>query len=207
MGLNAGSTEQGGACVVTVAEKDNLSYLVIVMGGDSETVRSDGKNEEIIYSYINARTLIDWAFKSFALVDVLFEDQVAYELPIKLSTAVDFVILSPKEKVSVFLPADVDVEKEIEYSCTPYEEELEAPVKAGDVVGQIAAIRNGEVLGKSDLIVTSDVERSDFLYSLSRIEKFTKSTGFIAALISAVIISVAVILFTAYKRKNPNRYR
>ena len=197
-GLNAGSTEQGGNCVITVAENESLSYLIIVMGAEA--------TEDTVYSYYNAQNLIDWAFDSFAMVDVLYEEQMLYEIPVTLSSAVDFVTLAPAKTVSVFLPTDVDIENEIQYSWVPYEQELQAPVSAGEVAGQISAVYNGETIGACDLVVTSDVERSDFLYTLNRIEKLTTSKGFIAAVVSAVIISVGVIFFNAYRRKNTGIY-
>lgn len=193
-GINAGSTQQGGHCVITVAVKDDLSYLVMVMGADSTS--------ETIYSYVNVKNLIDWAFKSFSMTKVLEEGEMVCEMPVSLSAAVDYVTLAPSSDVSVFLSTDVDVEKEIEYSWSTFEEVLEAPATAGQVVGQISAARNGEVLGTCDLVVTSDVERSDFLYNLNRIENFSKSKGFIAAVVSGIIISVGVVLFNAYRKKN-----
>lgn len=197
-GINAGSTEQGGHCVITVAENENLTYLIMVMGADS--------TDDVIYSYYNAQNLIDWAFSSFAMVNVLRDDQMLYEIPVTLSSAVDFVTLAPSENVSVFLPTDVDIEKEIQYSWVPYEQELEAPVSSGEVAGQISAVYNGETIGACDLVVTSDVERSEFLYALKRIETLTKSKGFIAAVVSAVLITVGVVFFNAYRRKNTGIY-
>ncbi len=203
-GLNAGSTAQGGHCVITVAKNEDLSYLILVMGAES--------NEETIYSYYNVGNLIDWAFESFGLAEVLKEDRVVCEIPVSLSSAVDFVTVAPEKTVSVFLPTDVDIEKEVEYSWSTYEETLEAPLKTGQVVGQISAVykeneeSEARILGTCSLIVTADVERSDFLYTLNRIEKFTKRPGFIAALIFAVIASAAVILFNERRRKTRGPY-
>lgn len=193
-GINAGSTKQGGHCVITVASDENLSYLIIAMGGES--------TEETIYSYTAVHTLMDWAFSSFSMVDVLFEKQMVYEIPVNLSAAVDFVTLAPSKTVSVFLPTDVDVEKEVSYSWSTFEESLDAPVTAGQVVGQISATYKDEVLGTCDLVVTSDVERSEFLYNLNKIENLTKSKGFIATIVAAVLITTGVVFFNAYRRKN-----
>lgn len=197
-GLNAGSTEQGGSCVITVAQNENLSYLIIVMGADTV--------DDVMYSYYNVQNLIDWAFDAFAMVDILYKEQMLYEIPVTLSSTVDFVTLAPEKNVSVFLPTDVDVEKEIQYSWVPYEQELQAPVYAGQVAGQISAVYNGETIGACNLVVTSDVERSEFLYNMKRIEELTKSKGFIAAVVSAVVITVGIILFNAYRRKNTSIY-
>lgn len=193
-GLNAGSTDQGGHCVLTVAKDEQLSYLIIVMGAES--------TEDKIYSYANIQVLIDWAFKSFSMTQVIREGEVFREMPVELSSAVDYVTLAPSDNVSVFLSTDVKVEDEIEYSWWTFEETLRAPVRAGQVVGKISASRGGEVLGTCDLVVTSDVERSEFLYNLNRIEEFTSSRGFIAAVVCAVLISIGVVLFNSFKRKN-----
>ena len=192
-GINAGSTQQGGHCVITVAKKDSLSYLIIVMGAEST---------DKIYSYTNVNALADWAFSSFAMVDVLFEENMICEIPVTLSSAVDYVTLAPAKTVSVFLPTDVDIENEITYSWQTTEESLEAPVSKGQVVGKVSAVYDGNIIASGDLVVTSDVESSDFLYQLSRIEKLTKSKGFIAAVISAIVLSISVVLFNAYRRKN-----
>ncbi|MBQ7714656.1 MAG: D-alanyl-D-alanine carboxypeptidase [Clostridia bacterium] len=203
-GLNAGSTPQGGHCVITVAKNEDLSYLILVMGAES--------NEDTIYSYYNVQNLIDWAFSSFAMIDVLKEDRVICELPVSLSSAVDYVTVAPAKTISAFLPTDVDIEKEVEYSWTTKNETLEAPLKTGDPVGQISAVYKGsedseaKILGTCDLVATADVERSDFLYTLNRIEEFTKKPGFIAAIIFGVIASAIVILLNARMRKTRGPY-
>ncbi len=203
-GLNAGSTEQGGHCVITVAKKDDLSYLVIAMGGES--------TDEAIYSYVNVQRLIDWAFESYAMTEVLKEDKVVCEMPVSLAMSVDFVTVSPEKTVAVFLPTDVDVEREIEYSWSTKEESLKAPLKAGQVVGQISATYKApgedeaKVLASCNLVVTSDVEGSDFLTVLDRIESFAKSRGFIAAVIFAAVVSVVVVFVNARRKKTRGPY-
>ena len=203
-GLNAGSTTQGGHCVITVAKNEDLSYLIIAMGGES--------TDEKIYSYANVQTLIDWAFESYALTDVLVESQVVCEMPVTLASAVDFVTVAPEKTVAVFLPTDVDVAKEIEYSWSTKDETLKAPLKAGQVVGQISATykapgeEESKVLASCNLVVTSDVEGSEFLAVLDRIEKFTKSVGFIAGVVFAVIVAVIIVLFKARRKKSASNF-
>ena len=59
---------------------------------------------------------------------------------------------------------------------------------------------NDEILGTVDLITTADISRSEFLYMLSQIEEFTKSKGFIAFAVSAVVLSVGYVLIQAFRR-------
>lgn len=198
-GMNAGSTPQGGNSVVTAATDGELTYIVVVMGADT----IDGQ----VYSYINATNLLEWAFASFTYTQVLSPEQVVCEIPVTLSTAVDYVTLVSTDTLRVYLPADVNVEEEIEISYVTNSEELQAPVHEGQVVGSVTAIYNGEVLGTSQLVATTDVSRSDLLYGLYKIEQFTKSRFFIVTLIAAVVFTLIYIFGTAILRQKKGKKR
>ena len=174
--------------------KTNLSYLAVVMGAE------ENEAEKKIYSYENAKALLDWAFASFTYTEVLSTDKVVCEIPVSLSSAVDYVTLQPKESLMVYLPSDVDLKTDITIHYTTLYETLAAPVKSGDIAGQVTVMYNDEILGTVDLITTADISRSEFLYMLSQIEEFTKSKGFIAFAVSAVVLSVGYVLIQAFRR-------
>lgn len=199
-GMNAGSTPQGGHSVVTTATNGELSYIIIVMGG--QTV------EGTIYSYTTASQLIDWAFASFNYIEVLSPNQIICDIPVTLSSVTDMVNLVAEDTLNIYLPADVDPETAIELSYVTYTEELQAPVTKGQVCGSVTAIYNGEILGTSDMITTADVARSELLYTFYKIEQFSKSKFFIATIVSAVIFTVIYIFGNAYLRaRRPKRRR
>lgn len=199
LGMNAGSTPQGGHCVVTAATDGELSYIAVVLG--AETI--DGK----IYSFIDATNLLTWAFEAFSYVQVLSPDQVVCEIPVTLSTAVDYVTLVSSDTLKVYLPSNVDVEKEIEISYTTNSEELQAPVKEGQVVGSVTAIYHDEVLGTAQLVTITDVSRSDLLFGLYKIEQFTHSRFFVVSVVAAVIFTLIYIFGTAYLRQKKGKKR
>ena len=196
VGINAGATSSGGYCTVQMMtdSKTNLSYLAVVMGAE------ENEAEKKIYSYENAKALLDWAFASFTYTEVLSTDKVVCEIPVSLSSAVDYVTLQPKESLTVYLPSDVDLKTDITIHYTTLYETLAAPVKSGDIAGQVTVMYNDEILGTVDLITTADISRSEFLYMLSQIEEFTKSKGFIAFAVSAVVLSVGYVLIQAFRR-------
>ena len=200
VGLNAGMTPVGGYSAVEVFcdPETGASYLAVVMG-------AEGEDEGKIYSYENAIAMMDWAFASFGYIDVLSQEQVVGEMPVTLSSAVDYVTLRPASTVSVFLPLAIDPEKDLEFHCATQLESLAAPVKAGDVVGTVTVTRDGVIVGSADLVASSDVERSEFLYVLSQIESFTKSKFFIATVISAVVLSLVYVFGKAIIRGRRNR--
>ncbi len=198
-GMNAGSTPQGGHCVVTAATDGELTYIAVVMG--AETINGQ------IYSYINITNLLKWAFDSFTYTQVLSPEQIVCEIPVTLSTAVDYVTLVSTDTLRVYLPADVNVEEEIEISYSTNSKELQAPVYEGQVVGSVTAIYQGNILGTSQLVATTDVTRNDLLYGLYKIEQFTKSRFFIITLIAAVIFTLIYIFGTAILRQKKGKKR
>jgi len=198
-GMNAGSTPQGGHCVVTAATDGELTYIAVVMGAD--TINGQ------VYSYINITNLLKWAFDSFTYTQVLSPEQIVCEIPVTLSTAVDYVTLVSTDTLRVYLPADVNVEEEIEISYSTNSKELQAPVHEGQVVGSVTAIYQGNILGTSQLVATTDVTRNDLLYGLYKIEQFTKSRFFIITLIAAVIFTLIYIFGTAILRQKKGKKR
>lgn len=193
-GLNSGSTNEGGYCLVTSAEKNGLTYLCVVMGAEEV----DGK----ITSYTLARDLLDWAFSAYGYVTVLNTDRIVCEVPVTLSDKVDYVTLLPEQSLTFYLPTDIDLEKELTYSPKVTSASLAAPVYEGQVAGFITVARGEELLGTVNLITKNAVDRSEFLYVLHRIEEFSHSRFFVATLIAAIVLTVIYVIGKAMYRYN-----
>ncbi len=199
-GMNAGSTGAAGQVVVATAtnEDGDLTYLAIAMGAYGD--------ESVNYAYSAVISLFDWVFGAWGYVDVLAKGKLLAEVPVSLSSAVDHVSLYPKEELRLYLPTSVDVETEIEYSCTTLYETMPAPVKKGDVAGAVTVLYKGEVIGSSELVTSVDIERSELLYTLSQIEDFTKSKFFIGTIVAAVVLTVAYVLINARVKTKPRGF-
>ncbi len=195
VGMNAGATQQGGYALCAVAEdaEDNLTYLAVVLGADGE--------DETYYNYINAERMLDWAFASYGYAKVLTTSQMICEIDVNLSSTLDYVTLVPEREISVYLPASVDLTKDIRYSYNTYEDSMDAPVEAGQEAGTITVIYGDEILGSCALITTSSIARSEFLYFLARVGEFTESRFFKATVVSAVVLSIAYVLIKASIRE------
>ncbi len=191
-GLNAGSTTQGGYCVATVAEQNGLSYLCVVMGGQEV----EGK----LTSYTTARALLNWVFGAYGYVDVLDTGRVVCEVPVTLSEKVDYVTLLPAAGVTHYLPLGIDLATDIVYDYRVTQAELVAPVEEGQVAGFITVSYGDELLGTVDLVTKNAVERSEFLYLLSRVKEFSRSRVFIASVIAAASLTVVYVFGTAMYR-------
>lgn len=207
MGMNAGSTTQGGYASVSVARSPDglLTYLCVIMGAEAVPAETEGGRDRLT-NYTGAIEMFNWAFRSYGYRDVLSPGTVVCEVPVKLSSTADYITLVPKEKLSVFLKADVDIKKEIKITSTT-DDDISAPIIKGQKLGSAKVVQGDVELGRVDLIATSDISRSEFLSALERIGKFTKSKFFIATVISAAVLSVVYVLFTARVRQKRLRTR
>ena len=200
-GMNAGATTQGGYAICATAEESStgLSYLAIVMGADEV----DGA----IYSYVNAIKLFEWAFQNYDYIEVLSADRIICELPVRLSSTLDYVTLVPSENIEVYLPTTVDVERDIRYSYNTYADTMDAPIATGEEAGTITVLMGERILGSCTLVTTSSVARSEFLYFLARVRQFSQSRFFIATVVAAVVLSIVYVLLKAHWREKHIRSR
>lgn len=200
-GMNAGATTQGGYAICATAEESStgLSYLAIVMGAEEE----DGA----IYSYVNAIKLFEWAFQNYDYIEVLSADRIICELPVRLSSTLDYVTLVPSENIEVYLPTTVDVERDIRYSYNTYADAMDAPIATGEEAGTITVLMGERILGSCTLVTTSSVARSEFLYFLARVRQFSQSRFFIATVVAAVVLSIVYVLLKAHWREKHIRSR
>ena len=196
IGVNAGATAVGGYCTVEIMRDPDtgVKYMAVVMGADEDEETGE------VWSYENAAALLNWGFACFNYLEVLSADKVVCELPVTLSSTVDYITLQPARSVMVFLPTNVNVERDVEVHYTTLYESLAAPVEAKTAVGTVTVMYNDEILGTVDLITTADVTRSEFLYVLAQIEDFVKSRFFIATAIAAVLLSLLYIFGQAFIR-------
>ncbi len=196
LGMNAGYTVQGGYNIVSVARKENLTYLAIVMNAEG--------TEEGVYSYMGANALLSWAFEAYGYREVLSASERICEMDVELSSTVDYVTLVPAASIVKYLPTDVDPSS-IAVSYNTFDEKLTAPVEAGQVCGIVTVTAGGEILGSADLIATTSVTRSEFLFFLQRTKAFTDSRFFKATVVFMILFSTAYILYRARTREQRAR--
>ena len=195
-GLNAGSTEQAGNCLVTTASKNGLTYLCVVMAAPT--------TDEVVNSYTDAKLLLDACFDNFKNTSVVSTGKVICEVPIRLVANVDHMTLYPESTLEALLPTSLDPEKDIVFDRVIYQESVDAPISKGERFGELLIkYKDDYPIGKVYLVADSNYERSRLLYFFDRIESFLTSKFFIVTVISAVILTVLylIISYRINKRK------
>lgn len=203
-GIKTGTTSADTKNLVSLAEKDGYNYMAIVMG----CPMYDKSGNKVSNSYIDTKNLYEWAFDSFAIREVVGTGYRAGETKVALAKGKDYVILVPKEEVSLLMPKDIDLST-VQKLVTLHEN-ITAPVTAGEqVLGTLTLKLKDEVLATVDLVATEDVEQSKFLYILDRVKYFFT---LIYVKIALAILAVLIVLYigcmiSLRRQKKRNRYR
>ena len=197
-GMNAGMTDEGGWCVVTVCERNGASNLCIVMRGQ------DVATGELIPAYVYTNRLLAWANRAYVYRTVLTPDDVLDTRKVGMTgvskSKADIV---PLRELKVYLPADADADSELTYTTTLRDGGLTAPLQAGQVVGVVTVTYRGEVVGKADLTVTEDFARNGFLAGLMGFRSYLTSRPF---LITVLIFLILLLIYLRITTGPGGRY-
>jgi len=197
-GLNAGSTVESGECVATLASKEGLSYLCIVVGG-REAVTNEG--EKYITSYRLINQLISWSFESFGYVK-LFEPSVpCADVSVVYGADTDTVSVVPDGEIVMYLPLSFDVKNKLDFRMRFDRPRFEAPLTKGDTVGKMTVLYGGDPIGEVSLKLTGGVEKDNFTYTLDQIKGFSQSRMFILTVVCIVGYTVLFSLGAALLAK------
>jgi D-alanyl-D-alanine carboxypeptidase len=152
-GMNAGYTSDGGYCLVTSLRKKGCTYIVVCMGArtDSETQR--------IHTYTDCETLVNWAYDNYDFVSLVDQTTMICELPVTLSSDVDYVTLLPAEPIEMFLPKDIDVSTAVKLNYILLADSIEAPIKEGEIAGVLTAHYNDKPVATVNLVTKDNVSR------------------------------------------------
>jgi len=199
LGINAGSTTAAGYYAAGAVESEELTYIIVVLGGKMV--------EERNAAYTLTSELATYALTQYGYVEVIKTTKIVCEIPVRLSTDADFVTLVPANGLTLYLPTSVDPDTDLFYSYRLDKEMLSAPVTEGQIVGTYSVSRgDGEILGSVDLVTKSSLSRSEFLVVLDAIERFTTSTFFITTVIVAAVLLILYFILTAlFKHRRRNR--
>lgn len=186
-GMNAGSTDEGGWCTVTIAERDGDRYLCLIMGADED--------ENYIYSYKYANDLVDWACKSFATRQVLEAGQPTVKIPVEDTGLFGLELdVCAKEVLSVYLPRQA-TEKDLTVRFHPNQTSLHAPVNQGQVVGIITVYYKDTPLGSVDAVILEDHGRNPIMHGISLLSDYVTSRAFAATAVCAVVLIGGYFLY------------
>ncbi len=147
-GLKTGFTNEAGYCLTATAKKSNMRVIAVVMGEpDSKT-----RNAEI-------SSMLDYMFAQYEIEKLLSKQSVIGKIKVDKSKD-KYVELIPMEDVTVLQPK-IGEKKNATYEVIV--NEIKAPVKVGDIVGELIIKENNEKTRKINITVKKDVKKANFI--------------------------------------------
>ncbi len=143
-GLKTGSTSVAKYCLSASAVRNGMNLIAVIMGADSSKDR-----------FGDASRLLDYGFANYAIAGSLLSPEELQPIPVVKGTETeipvgiseDFHVLVSKAKLG-------SIEKIITMP-----ERVEAPIRAGDPVGEVEFLLDGNRIGGTDIVAKADVPR------------------------------------------------
>ncbi|MBQ4066818.1 MAG: D-alanyl-D-alanine carboxypeptidase [Clostridia bacterium] len=143
-GLKTGSTSKAGFCISATAEREGMHLIAVIMGSETRDERNNA-----------AKKLLDYGFASYTMYSREAEKGETLHVAKGVVNEVETVI----EPISILI--DKKNSEQIE-TVTEYMENISAPVKEGDVVGNAYFTVNGERIGEAEIKAAATVESLRF---------------------------------------------
>lgn len=192
-GIKTG-TATGIKNLVSSAESDSYHYMLVVMGASTKG--------NVYSTYQDTQKLYDWAFDDFSFVTIGTpgEKMIPNNIKVKLGKDEDSVVLTPQSTVVELLPDSID-ESAIQWDTSKLPAEINAPIKQGDVIGDVDLKLAGEVIQTVTVTAAQDVKVSIPAYIVYIIVSILTSWQFLLILALLVITIIAYLIVVVRHNK------
>lgn len=198
-GIKTGSTEQAEYNVIVKASKDGYNYLAIVMKSPQQKIKNQSYLTKC--SFVDAKSLFEWAFDSLKYTTIVAKDEVIGEVSVENGKDADTVALVAAKDTNVIVPVGLDKSAVIiEIQEKP--SSLQAPVTKGQKVCSANIIYGDEVIASVPLVTAKTVELSTFLKVINAIKAFF---GLTVVKVVIVIAFLAIVLYVYIFFKSLNK--
>lgn len=143
-GLKTGSTSKAGCCISATAKRDGMQLIAIVLGAENSKDRFNAASE-----------LLNYGFSNYTVTDFGEKNSQVCEVPVLYGKNNNVLALA-QENTSIVIGKN-DKEKVKTHINVP--KELKAPVKKGDIIGDMVITLNGETLVKVNLVSDRTVSK------------------------------------------------
>ncbi len=195
-GGKTGTTTEAGRCLVSFAQKGDLSLVSVMLGSTTEYTHSGIRR---IMSFLDTKDLFEWAFSKFAYRTIISVSDPTAEVKVALSDGKDYVVLKPEHEVKVLLHKSVELSR-FTTSIT-LAENVTAPVDRGDALGTMTVYFDGSPIDTLKLLAAEDVGLSQTLYTLQELQRVLHQPWFLWVIIALVCLLIFYIIFTYYHNR------
>lgn len=185
-GIKTGYTNDAKNCLISSANFDGQRLIAVVLGAQG------------LDAYSDSRTLIDYGYDNFQLVQLAEKDLLKTTTPIEDGVE-ENASLYIAESLDVVIPKDVDMASINEEIII--DENIKAPILSGDVLGKVIYSVEDEVIGETSLVIKDVIDKKPLLRKI-----LVPSKLLIGFIILFVLWQVFVISLRLKRKRARNIY-
>lgn len=143
-GLKTGSTSKALCCLSATAKRDDMQLIAVVLGAPTSAKR-----------FSSAKALLDFGFANYEVRAQVKAGEEIERVKVEKGVIDEVGAIAAEEYMALMRKGEDDgIEKEVIIN-----ENIEAPIEAGEKIGTVKLLRNGEVLAEIDLNSDTAVEK------------------------------------------------
>jgi D-alanyl-D-alanine carboxypeptidase (penicillin-binding protein 5/6) len=153
-GLKTGSTSLALYNLSASATRGDLSLIAVVMRAPTTKIRFD-----------TAKTLLDYGFNNFEFTKVATKDSVVQTVSVDKGTVNSVDLVFENDSGVLLEKGDsTTIDQEIIIN-----ENITAPITKGDILGKVTFSKNGDIVGKVNLVAKDGVPKMNFKNMFNKI--------------------------------------
>jgi len=147
-GLKTGYTKEAGYCLTGTMKKNDMRLITTVMGEETSAIR----NNEV-------SSLLDYGFAMYKSIEIINKNTVVAKEEVEKGKD-KYVEIVPKEDFSMVLGKSEQL-GEITYEVKI--NSIKAPIKIGDVVGNLIIKNDNKKIGEIELTINKNIDKANFI--------------------------------------------
>jgi len=147
-GLKTGYTSEAKFCLAATAKRDGMRLIAVVLGEPNTKTR----NSEV-------SAMFDYAFSQYALQPIYKSGEVIGKVKVQKGEAAQLELIASKT-MSVLVKKGSKLENITQKLVVP--EKIAAPVKEGQLIGQLLIVQDGRTLAEFDLNAATAIKKAGF---------------------------------------------
>lgn len=155
-GLKTGSTGKALYCLSGTAKRDGMELIAVVMAAPDPKIR-----------FQTTMKLLDYGFANYKMESGKKQGEIVAQVPV-VKGEKDSVSAVVANEINAIVPRNNKAKLEFK---TDVVNELKAPIKKGDKVGEIVYTLNGKEIGKCDLKASEDIPKAGLRRNIGRLLK------------------------------------
>lgn len=191
-GMKTGSLDEIGHNFVTLCEKGDEKYILVVIGAT--------KANDPLAAFVTTADIMDYYFQNYSLRNANTSTYPVCEVKVKYSSGADTVLLYADSRVKAILPNAADESSFRKVYHVP--DSVGAPIHRGQEIGSVDYYLAGSLIGTSSLSSHDEIKRNFIIFTVEKTEEIVTSLYFRTVVaVGAVFIAIFVISAQRSKRK------